>query len=106
MQWPGKSVRPELRSNPMTRAASVWRAAFGVLAAGAVCAVLSVPVANAQDDPTPEPSPTPAAAPATTDDCNASTLAQTVSSVTASLSEYFAAHPDANQAMIDITRQP
>jgi hemophore-related protein len=26
--------------------------------------------------------------------------------VTASLSDYFAAHPDANQALIDITRQP
>ena len=90
----------------MTRASSVFRAAFGVLAAGAACAVLSVPVANAQEDPAPEPSPTPAAAPAPTDDCTASTLAQTVSSVTASLSEYFAAHPDANQAMIDITRQP
>jgi hemophore-related protein len=44
--------------------------------------------------------------PAAADDCNASTLAQTVSSVTASLSQYFAAHPDANQALIDITRQP
>jgi hemophore-related protein len=45
----------------------------------------------------------PEAAPA---DCNASTLAKTVSGVTASLSDYFAAHPDANQALIDITRQP
>ena len=44
--------------------------------------------------------------PAPADDCNASTLAKTVSSVTASLSDYFAAHPDANQALIDITRQP
>ena len=26
--------------------------------------------------------------------------------MTASLSDYFATHPDANQAMIDITRQP
>ena len=40
------------------------------------------------------------------DDCNAATLAQTISSVTTSLSDYFAAHPDANQALIDITRQP
>jgi hemophore-related protein len=40
------------------------------------------------------------------DNCNASTLARTVSSVTASLSDYFAAHPDANQGLIDITRQP
>ena len=67
-------------------------AAFGALA----CAALTVPLASA--DPEPEPAPA--------SDCNASTLAKTVSSVTASLSEYFAAHPDANQALIDITRQP
>jgi heme-binding protein len=66
--------------------------AFGALA----CVAMTVPLASAD----PEPSPPPA------DDCNASTLAKTVSSVTASLSDYFAAHPDANQALIDITRQP
>jgi hemophore-related protein len=65
-------------------------AAFGAL----TCVAVSVPLANA------EPGPAPA------DDCNASTLSQTISSVTASLSTYFAAHPDANQALIDITRQP
>jgi hemophore-related protein len=67
-------------------------ATFGALA----CAALTVPLASA--DPEPEPAPA--------SDCNASTLAKTVSSVTASLSDYFAAHPDANQALIDITRQP
>jgi hemophore-related protein len=67
-------------------------AAYGTLA----CLAFNVPLANA--DPETEP-----AAPS---DCNASTLAKTVSSVTASLSEYFAVHPDANQALIDITRQP
>jgi hemophore-related protein len=65
-------------------------AAFGALA----CAAVGVPLASAD----PEPAPV--------SDCNASTLAKTVSSVTASLSDYFAAHPDANQALIDITRQP
>ncbi|MBE1550069.1 hemophore-related protein [Mycobacterium sp. OAS707] len=69
-------------------------AAFGALA----CAALTVPVAGADPDPAPAPAPP--------SDCNASTLAKTVSSVTASLSDYFAAHPDANQALIDITRQP
>jgi len=64
-------------------------AAFGTLA----CAALSVPLASADAEPAPS-------------DCNASTLAKTVSSVTASLSDYFAAHQDANQALIDITRQP
>jgi hemophore-related protein len=48
----------------------------------------------------------PSASAAPVDNCNASTLARTVSSVTASLSDYFAAHPDANQGLIDITRQP
>jgi hemophore-related protein len=65
-------------------------AAFGALA----CAAVSIPLASAD----PEPAPA--------DDCNASSLAKTVSSVTASLSDYFAAHPDANQALIEITRQP
>jgi heme-binding protein len=65
-------------------------AAFGAL----TCAALSVPLASADPEPTPP------------DDCNASSLAKTVSSVTSSLSDYFAAHPDANQALIDITRQP
>jgi hemophore-related protein len=71
---------------------NVALAAFGTLA----CAALTVPLASA--DPEPEPAPA--------SDCNASNLAKTVSSVTASLSDYFAAHPDANQALIDITRQP
>jgi hemophore-related protein len=65
-------------------------AAFGTLA----CAALSVPLASAD----PEPAPA--------DDCNASTLANTASSVNAALAGYFAAHPDANQALIEITRQP
>ena len=91
----------------MTRTVSVWRTAFGLLAAGAAAAVLSTPTAVAQEDPEPAPAPAPADAPAAAaGDCNASTLAQTVSSVTSGLSAYFAAHPDANQALIDITRQP
>ena len=64
-------------------------AALGAL----TCAALSVPLASADPEPVPA------------DDCNASSLAKTVSSVTASLSDYFAAHPDANQALSDITRQ-
>jgi heme-binding protein len=68
---------------------TVTYAAFGAL----ICAALSVPLASADPESTPA-------------DCNASSLAKTVSSVTSSLSDYFAAHPDANQALIDITRQP
>ena len=76
---------------------------FGALAAGAACATLAIPVASAAPGDSPTPSPAPAAA---ADDCNAATLASTISSVTSKLSTYFAAHPDANQALIDATRQP
>lgn len=48
-----------------------------------------------------EPTPAPAAAP----DCTAAGLSSTISSVTRNLSDYFAVHPDANQALIDATRQ-
>jgi hemophore-related protein len=74
------------------------RIVLGVLAAGAACATLAIPTAGADPDTT---NPAPAAA----DDCNAATLAKEISSVTSQLSTYFAAHPDANQALIDATRQ-
>lgn len=84
----------------MTPSVRFRRTAAGVFAAGAACAVIAVPAANADPEDTPTP------APAATDDCNAATLASTISSVTEELSTYFAAHPDANQALIDATRQP
>jgi heme-binding protein len=65
----------------------------------ASCAALVIPLASADPDPAPTPAPA-------VDDCDASQLAKTVSSVTGSLSDYFAAHPDVNQALIEITRQP
>lgn len=65
------------------------RIAMGALVTGAASVALSVPAAA-------EPAPA---------DCNAAGLASTISSVTANLSTYFAAHPDANQALIDATRQ-
>jgi heme-binding protein len=100
----------------MNRASHVGRNTFGLLAAGVAGVLVSLPSAQAQGDPEPPPAPAttaPAPAPADAaapvaapvDDCNAATLAQTISSVTSSLSQYFAAHPDANQALIDITRQ-
>jgi hemophore-related protein len=75
---------------------TVRRSVFGALATIGVasCAAVMIPLAGADTERAPA------------DDCNASSLAKTVSSVTASLSDYFAAHPDANQALIDITRQP
>jgi heme-binding protein len=84
----------------MISAVRVRRTLFGALAAGAASAALALPAANAEPDDTPAP------APAATDDCNAATLAATISSVTTELSAYFKAHPDANQALIDATRQP
>jgi hemophore-related protein len=88
-----------LKESLVTRPA-VRRSLFGAFATVAVasCAALTIPLASA--DPESEP------APASADNCNASMLAKTVSGVTASLSDYFAAHPDVNQALMDITRQP
>lgn len=68
----------------------VRRTVYGVLAAGVTCATLATGSASA------EPA----------DDCNASGLSDKISSVTASLSNYFTAHPDVNQALIDFARQP
>jgi heme-binding protein len=90
------------------------RTVYGMLATGAACAALAVPAASAApEDDTTEPGPVadapavPAAnTPAVADDCNAAKLASTISSVTTELSTYFAAHPDANEALIDATRQP
>jgi len=72
----------------------IRRTVFAVLATGAACVALTLPAASADPEAPP------------VDDCNAAGLAKTISTVTASLSDYFAAHPDANQALIDATRQP
>ncbi len=74
---------------PVTR-----RTTYGVLAAGMACAALAIPSAGAE--PSAEP----------VHDCNAAGLSATISSVTTSLSEYFAAYPETNQALMDFTRQP
>jgi heme-binding protein len=93
----------------------IRRSALGMLAAGAACVALTVPSASADPvDPDETIAPTATAAPAVTatavataaGDCNAAGLATTISSVTASLSVYFAAHPDVNEALIEATRQP
>jgi hemophore-related protein len=78
----------------------IRRTIGGLLAAGAACAALTIPVASA-DPEVPPPAPEQPA-----DDCNAAGLATVISSVTAQLNTYFAAHPDVNQALIDATRQP
>jgi hemophore-related protein len=70
---------------------------MAVLAAGAAGAVVSMPSAVA--DPAPAP------APAAATDCSAAGLSATISSVTKNLSDYFAVHPDANEALLDATRQ-
>ncbi len=76
---------------------SIRRAVVAVLAAGAAGAVVSMPSAVA--DPAPAP------APAAATDCSAAGLSATISSVTKNLSDYFAVHPDANEALLDATRQ-
>jgi len=82
----------------MTQAATrVRRTVFAVVAAGVAGAALAMPAASADPD---TPAPAPAA-----DDCTAAKLASTISTVTSQLSTYFAAHPDANQALIDAARQ-
>ena len=80
----------------MTPTVRTRRTLFGVLAAGAVCATLAIPAANAEPDDTPAPAPA-----AATDDCNAATLASTISSVTTQLSTYFAG----SMEMWDIERE-
>ncbi|OYN81552.1 heme-binding protein [Mycolicibacterium sphagni] len=72
----------------------VRRVVLTVLAAGAVSAVS---ITSAGADPAP--------APAAASDCTAAGLSSTISSVTKNLSDYFAVHPEANQALIDATRQ-
>ncbi|MDT5068579.1 MAG: heme-binding protein [Mycobacterium sp.] len=86
----------------------IRRSALGMLAAGAAVVALSVPSASADPVAADETTaPTAGATPvAAAGDCNAAGLATTISSVTASLSTYFAAHPDVNEALIDATRQP
>lgn len=90
----------------MTRVVTaIRRTALGLFVAGAACAALTVPAASADPTEPVEPTVAPAVA-AAPDDCNAAGLAKTISSVTADLDVYFAAHPDANQALIDAARQP
>jgi hemophore-related protein len=72
----------------------IRRTVVGLLATGVACAALTLPAASADPEAPP------------VDDCNAAGLAKTISGVTASLSDYFAAHPDVNQALIDAARQP
>jgi hemophore-related protein len=82
----------------------IRRSALGIIAAGAAFVALTAPSASADPVAADDTSATPAATAA--GDCSAAGLATTISSVTASLSTYFAAHPDVNEALIEATRQP
>ena len=104
----------------MTRAVTFGRSTLGFIALGAACAALVVPRASADPTPVaptapPTTTPSTSAAPtatttvapaATVADCSTATLAKTISSVTLQLSDYFAAHPDADSSLLDATRQP
>jgi heme-binding protein len=82
------------------------RTALGLFAAGATCAVLSVPAASADPaEPTTPAAPATPAPAAAAGDCTAAALAKTISSVTAAEETYFAAHPDLNTQLIEFTRQ-
>ena len=73
-------------------ATTVRRGMYGLaggLIGGVVSAALAIPTANAEPD-----------------QCTASGVASTVSSVSASTSAYLTSHPEINQALTDIARQP
>lgn len=76
-------------------AITVRRGLITAGAAGAISVAALLPTAMAEP---PSPAPAPAV------DCSAAGLSAKLSSVTKELSTYFAAHPDANQALIDATR--
>lgn len=111
----------------MTRAVTFGRSTLGFIALGAACAALATPQVHADPAsptspttsttpaPTTTATPSASAAPTTTTtvapaatvaDCSTATLAKTISSVTLQLSDYFAAHPDADSSLLDATRQP
>ncbi|WP_238396420.1 hemophore-related protein [Mycolicibacterium sp. CBMA 234] len=104
----------------MTRADIFGRSTLGFIAVGAACAALAMPSAHADPTPVTPTSPaapttstttpaatlTPATPAAAVADCSTATLSKTISSVTLQLSDYFAAHPDADSALLDATRQP
>ena len=116
----------------MTRAVTFSRSTLGFIALGAACAALATPQVHADQVSPTSPTTSATAAPttsattaapttsataptsttttvapaATVADCSTATLAKTISSVTLQLSDYFAAHPDADSSLLDATRQP
>jgi heme-binding protein len=78
-------------------ATTLRRGVYGVFAGGllgaAASATIALPMANA-------------APPDTSTSCTATGVANTVNSVSTSISQYLGAHPDTNQALIDISKQP
>jgi heme-binding protein len=78
-------------------ATTMRRGLYGVFAGGlmgaAASATIALPTANA-------------APPDTSTSCTASGVATTVNSVSTSISQYLEAHPDTNQALLDISKQP
>jgi heme-binding protein len=78
-------------------ATTLRRGVYSVFAGGvmgaAACAAIALPSANA-------------APPDTSTSCTASGVANTVNSVSTSISQYFSAHPDTNNALTDIAKEP
>jgi hemophore-related protein len=80
-------------------ATTVRRGLYGMFAGGLLGGVASaamiMPSANAEP-----------MTPTTPDSCTFSSAANTSSTVSAKMSTYLAAHPEANQALTDIAKQP
>ncbi len=81
-------------------ATTVRRGLYGMMAggllSGAASAAILMPAANAAPE-TPAPAP---------DKCTFSGVTNTSSTVSAQTSTYLASHPEANQALTDIAKQP
>ncbi|MEO3758321.1 hemophore-related protein [Mycobacterium sp. B14F4] len=80
-------------------ATTVRRGLYGMFAGGLLAfgsAAIVAPVAMAEPAPTPEPGTT----------CSVSAIAGTSSTVSASMSTYLAANPQANEALTEIAMQP
>ena len=92
--WDATDRIADRRSNSMKMTATtVRRGLYGMFAAGMFGGIASAAIVM----------PTANAAP---DACTASGIASTVSSVSASTSSYLASHPETNQELTDIAKQP
>ena len=84
-----------MKMSEMTVRRGLYGMFAGGLLGGVASAAIIMPTANAEP-----------VTPTTPDTCTFSGAANTSSTVSAQMSTYLAAHPDANQALTDIAKQP